>query len=211
MWPGDGSAGDGRFFQNWGMVAEGERRFTINAHPGAVRLLAYLNQGPFGSYQAALSVPDADISLTAATRRTYGFGLNLEQEITKNIGVFSRLGWNNGQNEAWMFTDVNYTASLGASIKGASWHRPEDTVGLAGVISGISGANQRYLAAGGLGILDGDGALNYSPEKVLETYYDCKLTKHLHGALDYQFVADPTFNHARGPVSVFGARLHMQF
>ena len=110
-----------------------------------------------------------------------------------------------------MFTDVDYTASLGASIKGAAWHRPDDTVGLAGIISGISRANQQFLAAGGTGILDGDGALNYAPEKVIETYYDCKLAKHLHGALDYQFVADPAFNRARGPVSVFGARLHLEF
>ena len=120
------------------MVEKAERRFAIKDHPGTVRVLAYLNQGPFGSYQAALSVPNADISLTQATRHTYGFGLNLEQEITRNIGVFSRLGWNNGQNKAWMFTDANYTASLGTSIKGASWHRPDDTLGLAFVLTGIS-------------------------------------------------------------------------
>jgi high affinity Mn2+ porin len=212
MWPGDGSAGDGQFWQDWGMVVEHERRFTINDHPGAIRLLGYLNQGPFGNYQAALYVPDANISLTQASgRHTYGFGLNLEQEITKNIGVFSRLGWNNGQNEAWMFTDVNHTGSLGIVVKGEAWNRPDDTVGLAGVISGISNSNQLYLGAGGLGILDGDGALNYAEEKVLEAYYDGKIAKHLRGALDYQFVADPAFNSARGPVSVFGIRLHFEY
>ncbi len=132
MWPGDGSAGDGRFWQDWGMVVEHERRFTINAHPGAIRVLGYLNQGPFGNYRAALYVPDANISLTQAPgRHTYGFGFNLEQEVTKNIGVFSRLGWNNGQNEAWMFTDVNHTGSLGIVVKGEAWHRPDDTIGVA--------------------------------------------------------------------------------
>ncbi|MGA2654272.1 MAG: carbohydrate porin [Terracidiphilus sp.] len=211
MWPGDSSAGDVRFFHDWGMVVEHERRYSTHAHPGAVRLLGYVNQANMGSYQAALSAPGTNIDLTHATRHTSGVGLNIEQEITKNIGVFSRLGWNDGHNEAWMFTDVNHTGSMGVSIKGGSWHRPDDTIGVAGVVSGISKINQEFLAAGGTGILDGDGRLQYAKEKVLETYYDCKLTKHLRGALDYQFVADPAFNSNRGPVSVFATRLHFEY
>ena len=100
------------------MAAEYERRYSLNAHPAAIRFLAYLNQGRFGSYEAALSVPGADISQTREYRHRYGFGLNWEQEITKSIGVFSRAGWNDGHNEAWMFTDINHSASLGISIKG---------------------------------------------------------------------------------------------
>jgi high affinity Mn2+ porin len=212
VWPGDPAAGDGRFWHDWEMVLEPERRFTINTHPGAVRLLAYVNQGNFGSYQAALYAPGIDINLTQAPgRHVYGFGLNLQQEITKNIGVFTRLGWNDGINEAWLFTDANHTGSLGVSIKGESWRRGGDTIGVAGVISGISHDNQLYLAAGGLGILDGDGALSYAKEKVLESYYQAKIAKHLLGALDYQFVADPAFNSARGPVNVFAARLHWEY
>jgi high affinity Mn2+ porin len=77
-----------------------------------------------GSYQAALSAPGINIYLTHATRHTSGVGFNIEQEITKNIGVFSRLGWNDGHNEAWMFTDVNPTGSVGVSIKGESLASP---------------------------------------------------------------------------------------
>jgi high affinity Mn2+ porin len=211
MWPGDSSAGDDRFFHDWGMVAEGERRYSIAAHPGVVRPLAFVNQGEFGSYKAALSVPGADISQTHANRHTYGFGLNAEQEITKNIGVFSRVGWNDGHNEAWMFTDINHSGSLGISVKGDTWRRADDTVGIAGVISGISKVNQEFLAAGGTGILDGDGSLNYAAEGVLEAYYDCQVSKHIRAALDYQFVANPAFNSARGPVSVLGTRMHWDF
>ncbi|SPE28388.1 Carbohydrate-selective porin OprB [Candidatus Sulfotelmatomonas gaucii] len=211
MWPSNSSAGDFRFFHNWGMVVEGEHRFRAGTHPGAVRALGYLNQGEFGSYEAALSVPGADISQTYANRHTFGFGLNAEQEITRNIGMFSRVGWNDGHNEAWMFTDVNHSASLGISIKGERWHHPDDTVGLAGVFSGASRVNQEFLAAGGAGILDGDGALNYGVEKVVEAYYNHRFPKHLQGCLDYQFVADPAFNRARGPVSVLGTRLHWDF
>lgn len=211
LWPPEPSGGDGRFWHAWDMVVENEQRYSINRHHGTARILGYVNAGEFGSYQAALYAPNVNIDLTHAQRHEFGFGLNLEQEITKNIGVFSRLGWNDGINEAWMFTDVNHMGSVGISVKGEAWHRPDDTVGVAAVVSGISRDNQLYLAAGGLGILDGDGALNYAKEKVVEAYYQGKITKRLIGALDYQFVADPAFNSARGPVSVFGARFHFEF
>ena len=211
LWPPEPSGGDGRFWHAWDMVVENEQRYSINGHHGTARILGYVNAGEFGSYSAALYAPNVDIDLTHAERHEFGFGINLEQEITKDIGVFSRLGWNDGINEAWMFTDVNHMGSVGVSVRGEPWHRPDDTFGAAAIISGISLDNQRYLAAGGLGILDGDGALNYAKEKVVETYYQAKLTKHLVGALDYQFVADPAFNSARGPVSVFGMRFHFEF
>ncbi len=211
LWPGEPSGGDGRFWHAWDMVVENEHRYSLNTHHGTIRLLGYVNAGEFGSYSAALYAPNVDIDLTHAQRHEFGFGLNLEQEITKDIGVFSRMGWNDGINEAWMFTDVNHMGSLGVSVRGEPWHRPDDTIGVATVISGISLHNQQYLEAGGLGILDGDGALNYAKEKVIETYYQAKITKRLLAALDYQFVADPAFNTARGPVSVFGARFHFEF
>jgi len=211
LWPGEPSGGDGRFWHAWDMVVENEQRYSIHNHRGTARILGYVNAGEFGSYQAALHAPGTNIDLTHALRHEFGFGLNLEQEINKNIGVFSRLGWNDGINEAWMFVDVNHMGSVGVSVKGEAWHRPDDTIGVAAVISGISHDNQLYLAAGGLGILDGDGALKYAKEKVLEAYYDGKIAKRLRGALDYQFVADPAFNSARGPVSVFGMRLHFEF
>jgi len=211
MWPGDQSAGDGRFFYDWGMVAEGERRYAIGGHPGAVRPLAYLNQGQFGSYKAALSVPGADISKTFALRRSFGFALNAEQEISKNIGVFSRVGWNDGHNEAWMYTDTDHSGSLGVSVKGDAWRRSGDVAGLAIVMSGISKVNQQYLMAGGTGILDGDGNLNYGRELALETYYDRTFPRQIHCALDYQFVANPSFNRDRGPISIIGTRIHWEF
>lgn len=204
-------AGGGVFWKSWGMVSEFERRFTIGLHPGAIRFLAWLNEAHMGSYSAALSVPGVDITRTRAYRFKYGFGLNLEQEIVKNVGVFSRLGWNDGHEEAWTFTDMNQVASAGVSVKGEAWRRPDDTVGLAGVISGISSENEKFLKAGGLGILDGDGALSYGWEKNIEVYYDCKVHRAVDFTLDYQFVTDPAFNRARGPVSIFGARLHCQF
>ena len=167
------------------------------------------------SYQAATAIllangPGADLSTARGYRYKHGFGLNWEQEVAKNVGVFSRLGWNDGQEQGWMFSDVGYAASLGVSVKGEGWRRPDDTFGLAGIVSGASSDNQQFLKAGGLDMLDGDGGLNYGPEKVLETYYDFKIWKSLHGAVDYQYVVNPAFNRDRGPVSIFGARLHWE-
>jgi high affinity Mn2+ porin len=210
-YPSMSPASDGEFWKSWSMATEFERRYNAGSHPGVVRLDAWLNQAHMGSYQDALSIPGTDITQTRAYRYKYGFGLNWEQEIAPNVGVFSRLGWNDGHEEAWTYTDINYSGSLGVSVKGESWHRPDDTWGLAGVISAISDANREFLEAGGTGILDGDGALNYGYEKVVETYYDIAVWQTLHFALDYQFVDDPSFNRDRGPVSVFAARLHWQF
>src|SRR5271170_1523738 len=198
------------------MVTEFERRYSVNAHPGTIRFLAYLNKANMASYSAATAIllakgPSADISAASAYRYKYGFGLNWEQEIANNVGMFSRLGWNDGQEQAWMFSDVDYTASLGLSIKGEAWHRPGDTFGMAGVMNGISHVEQEFFEAGGMGILAGDGNLNYGWEKIVETYYDFQIWKNVHVAVDYQFITDPAFNRDRGPVSIFGARLHWEF
>jgi high affinity Mn2+ porin len=214
-WPHNSSGHDGPFFRSWAMVTEFERRYSLNTHPGAIRFLAYLNRADMFSYSGAIPIlrangVGANVTAASAYRSKYGFGLNWEQEITKNIGMFSRLGWTDGQEEAWMFTDVDYTASLGLSFKGEVWHRPADTIGLAGLASGISHVEQEFFEAGGLGILGGDGNLNYGWEKILETYYDAAIWKTVHVAADYQFIGDPAFNRARGPVSVFALRLHWQ-
>jgi high affinity Mn2+ porin len=214
-WPFDGSAQDGPLLEAWGMVTECERRFSLKDHPGVIRFLAYLNRANMGSYQdavnAATPTSPADITASAAFRYKYGFGLNLEQEVAKNVGMFSRLGWSDGQSQAWVFSDVDYTATAGISLKGEAWHRPDDTFGLAGVLNGLSHVHQEFFAAGGTGILAGDGNLNYGWEKIVETYYDFKIWKSVHSSLDYQFIHNPAFNRDRGPVSVFGARVHWEF
>jgi high affinity Mn2+ porin len=221
-WPGDGS--DGVFWKNWGMVSELERRWKIDHHPGAVRLMAWLNESTMASYNIATPLllanpppPDtpagAEITIPAAAyadRFKYGFGLNWEQEISKDVGLFSRVGWNDGQEAAWTYTEVNWSASLGASVKGAKWNRPDDVVGLCGIVSGASAQQIQFLKAGGTGILNGDGNLTYRSEKAIEGYYDFPIGKGCRFAVDYQFIADPAFNADRGPVNVFAIRLHWE-
>lgn len=214
-WPYDGSSDDGAFLKSWQMMMEFERRYSIDSHPGTIRLMAWLDEADFASYPAATAIleangPGADISAARAYRYKYGFGLNWEQEVAENVAIFSRLGWNDGHEESWTFTDVNWTASLGVSVKGEAWHRPDDTFGLIGIVSGASPDNQRFLKAGGADLTDGDGALTYGPETSLETYYAFQVSRNVQFTLDYQFVADPAFNRDRGPVSVFGVRVHFE-
>ncbi len=232
-YPTEPEAGDGKILQDWGMVSELEHRHSLGARPGAIRLLVFDDRANMGSYKAAVALANSPATLavygtpakflatangvtggiddTHALRNTWGAGLNIEQRITRSLGAFSRIGWNSGQNESFEFTDSNWTATFGASLQGEKWKRPNDVLGTAFITSGASSANQAYLAAGGIGILTGDGALSYRPEKNLEVYYDHSFSAHIHAALDYQFVADPAFNHARGPIpAIFGFRFHYE-
>jgi high affinity Mn2+ porin len=209
------TGGDGPFFRAWGMATEFERRYA-EVHPGTIRVLGWVNRANTIGYRQAVALlqangPAADLSPARAYRRKYGFGLNWEQKITDDVGVFSRLGWNNGQVQGWMYNDSNWTASFGTSVNGTSWRRTRDVLGLAYVVSGASRSNQEFLEAGGTDILDGDGALTYGSEKVIEAYYNFAIWKSIHVTPDYEFVANPAFNRDRGPVSVFGVRLHWQF
>lgn len=197
----------------WSAAGEFERRYSPRGHAGAFRLFAYDQRAHMGNYQETLNNPSlgGDIELDAAYRYKCGFGINLEQEIRKNLGAFARLGWSDGKNQTYEFTDVDRTATGGISLKGASWRRPQDTVGIAGVINGLSAVHRQYLAAGGLGITIGDGALDYAAERVVETYYNWQVAKHFHLTADYQFAQDPAYNHARGPVDLFALRFHTEF
>jgi high affinity Mn2+ porin len=97
------------------------------------------------------------------------------------------------------------------SIKGTKWGRPDDVIGIGGAVNAISQDYRDFLAAGGLGVLIGDGALNYRKERILETYYAYALNKALTFTADYQLIVNPAYNADRGPVSVFSGRLHGEF
>jgi high affinity Mn2+ porin len=197
----------------WSAVAEVEKRYAPRGHAGSVRLLAYDTHARMGSYQETLDDPilEEDIALDAAYRSKYGFGLNMDQEVHKDLGIFARLGWSDGKNQTWEFTDVDRTATGGISLKGSRWRRAQDTVGVAALINGISAVHREYLEAGGLGITVGDGALDYGTERILETYYNWNVKKHFWLTVDYQYVQNPAYNRARGPVDLIAGRFHTEF
>jgi high affinity Mn2+ porin len=141
-----------------------------------------------------------------------GAAINVEQEIDDDLGFFARASINDGSKEAYEFTEINRSLSVGLSLKGSSWSRPQDVFGLAMVANGLSDAARNYFAAGGLGILIGDGRLvRYGAENIMETYYNINLAEGVTAAADYQFIANPAYNRDRGPVSVVGMRLHVQY
>jgi high affinity Mn2+ porin len=197
-------------------ISELELRYSLFSEPGKLRLMDWFSLANMGSYAAALAEPITtpnypDIALTRTTRTNYGFAANLEQAITNDLGVFARASWQPGLVEIMGWTDCDQSASAGLSLKGTSWGRPDDTIGVAGIIDGLSKEARAYFAAGGLGITIGDGALNYRPETVFETYYSYSLNKWASVSLDYQFVDNPAYNADRGPVHIIGGRFHAQF
>ena len=198
------------------MVVEAEKRYEIVHQPGKIKLLGYVLRGRMGRYDDAIALasPAGDVPDTSMVRRFQtrpGVGLNVEQQLTPEIGAFARLSANDGRYEAYEFTEINKSASAGLSIQGASWQRPKDTVGVAAVVNGQSSAAKRYFAAGGLGILIGDGAQNYAPEKIIEIYYSARLLPALTATLDYQHVKNPAHNSDRGPVNIWGLRVHFEY
>jgi high affinity Mn2+ porin len=136
--------------------------------------------------------------------------LNVEQEITDDIGFFARAGWNDGNDVSWAFTEIDRTISGGFSIKGIEWKRSRDVLGIGAVINGISPDHQTFLEDGGYGFIIGDGKLNYGHEQIIEAYYNAMLSKFFWLTLDYQFVKNPGYNKDRGPVNVFGIRGHIE-
>jgi high affinity Mn2+ porin len=206
-------------YKGGGAVVELEERYTITDQPGKLRLGAFGNQGNTASYRQALAMvaadPTLDINVTTASIRhtlpKYGFYANVEQQIARDVGLFARASWNDGQNEILSFTDIDRSLSGGLSIKGSYWGRPSDTLGVGGAINGLSSAHRDFLAAGGIGLLIGDGRLNYRPEQILETYYALAIDKNFTFTADYQLIANPAYNADRGPVSIFSGRLHGEF
>jgi high affinity Mn2+ porin len=197
-------------------TAELELRYTLFSQPGKLRLFGWLNHGTMGGYGDALALPLAgpnypDITLTRRTRTNYGVVANVEQAITGDLGLFSRATWSPGLTEIMGWTDCTESLSFGTVLTGTSWGRPNDKIGIAGVIEGLSGEARAYFAAGGLGILIGDGQLNYRREKIFEAYYAYSLNKWATLTLDYQFISNPGYNADRGPVSVFSGRFHAEF
>ena len=204
-------------FQQYALVAEIEKRYELWGQPGKFKVTGFLNRGRAGKFQDAITLAQvtgdpADITAVRRYTGRPGVSMNLEQQISDTVGVFARAGWADGKVEPWDFTDIDRTVAGGVSINGKNWGRPDDTVGIAGVVNNISGVHRAYFNAGGLGILIGDGQLpNPGLEKIFETYYSYALSRDMRLSFDYQFIANPAYNTDRGPVNTFAGRFHAQF
>jgi high affinity Mn2+ porin len=208
----NGPTFDTRIAKNRGIAVEGEKRYKPFGHAGALRLLAFENRERAGTFRDAM-LSDGTTDLASTRRpgtRKYGFGINLEQEITRDIGAFARYGWSDGKTEAWAFTQIDRSLSGGISLQGRLWRRPADNIGVATVRNYLSGDDRCFLAAGGIGFIIGDGRLSYAPESITEAYYAWRALRDWTFTLDYQRVVNPAYNRDRGPVSVATLRVHWE-
>ncbi len=195
---------------------EMEHRHELLGRPGKIALTVFESHARMALLQDAIDYGlENGVAPDPAAVRSYrkrdGISLDLEQQITGDLGAFARIGDAGGNVETYEFTDVDRALSLGLSLQGKAWHRPNDTVGLAGAVNAISAERQRYLADGGLGVLVGDGQLPHpGDEDIIETYYSLAIVSALHLTFDYQWVANPGYNSDRGPVSIIAVRVHLQ-
>jgi high affinity Mn2+ porin len=192
-------------------------RWLSPERKGTVRLLGYANHANMGVYRtqnnlaiAARTAPVITAHAPAVTVK-YGVGLNFEQELTPELRVFGRFGWNEGQHESYAYTEVDQTFELGGDLGGKRWAREFDKVGVVGISNAIKRDHQDYLKLGGLGFLIGDGRLNYGREDILEAYYSVHNWRGLYTTLDTQLIAHPGYNKDRGPVPMFTVRTHVDF
>jgi hypothetical protein len=207
---------DYRPLRNYGQVAEAEHRHNIAGQPGKIGLLIYRNRADMGDYTQALQYAATyggapALSNVRTERVKTGFGVHAEQALTDDLGTWISWSQNNGSYEEYAFAEIDRQLQTGLSLKGTRWGRADDTVGMSYTVNELSSAHAAYLAAGGSGGFLGDGALNYHTENIYEIYYSAKLAENVDVSVDYQHIANPGYNHDRGPADFFGARLHLAF
>ena len=211
----NGLALDFHVFTHYGDNLEIEHAHSIHGWPGRVRLLGFRNHERMGAFADAVSAALASGGTPAldGVRRDQsklGFGVAVDQSLGLDATAFLRGSWNDGRTETYSFTEIDHSLAAGASLRGPLWRRPDDTVGAAWVMDGLSGSHRDYLAKGGLGFFIGDGQLDYRPEQIVEVYYSALTFRGLWLTADYQHVTNPAYNADRGPANFLGARLHVE-
>jgi len=205
---------DGNISKSHSYNLEIEKSWGPENRKGVIRILAFQNNARMGNYTQAIlmsSTPVID-STSQLGRTKYGFGVNIEKQLSDLVTLFARASWNDGKNETWMFTEIDQSISTGISGNGSNWKRINDVWGVAAVMNGISKEHQNYLSAGGSGFMVGDGKLNYGREFILELFYNAEVhDQHFFVTPDYQFIMNPAYNKDRGPVSVFALRVQSKF
>jgi high affinity Mn2+ porin len=194
------------------ILGEVDRFWSLGDRPGAARVILGLSSARMSTWRELdLNGFGTFDQNPAGYRRKTMLALNMEQALTRDLGAFLRLSWNDGRTNNWMFTEMDRAISFGLSLAGRPWDRPADTLGLATNIGFISKGRQAYLAAGGIGFIVGDGRLSYAPEWVTEVTYDARVAAGLNMALNWQLVVNPAYNADRGPVSIVALRMRTAF
>jgi len=221
-------------FKYFGEQIEVEHRHEIAGQPGAVRVLAYRNQENMAKFTDAIAAFHSNPTLYNANNCgsfnygstntnapdlcwarkpniKMGIGMNLEQQLWDDLGLFFRGMYSNGQTEVYSYTSTDRSISLGGILKGTRWGRRKDSTGLGYAAGFLSQAHVQYLGLGGIDGFIGDGKINYSPEQVVDWFYSYHVWNEIWLTADYQYIVNPAYNADRGPVNIFSARMHVEF
>ncbi len=207
---------DTNVLRHYGQQVELEHKHQVAGREGRARVLLWRNRGAFGQFLDAVQrrLPNRAPDVRAVQqfdRVKYGVGADFEQSITDNLGVFCRVMMSDGRSETWSYLDVDDSATVGVTLKGMSWDRPDDLLGFVVKNNYISPERRAYLLAGGVTLLNTQGAFAYGVQTIFETYYNWKLRDGVQFTVDYQRVNHPSFNQYRGPADVYGFRIHMEY
>ena len=210
---------DFNLMKHYGDQVELERGHMLNDQPGKVRILVYRNRAVLASFNDATTYLLANnpvdkqtiLNVRNGEKIKYGFGLNIEQAISDNAGLFFRGMKSDGKTETYAFTEVDSSLSAGLLVKGNQWGRFGDSVGVSLMANYLSPERRRYLEHGGLSFFIGDGQLRYKPETIVETFYSWGVSRGVWLTADYQRIKNPAYNASRGPVDVFAFRFHTEF
>ena len=215
-----------QIFNAYGDQVEVERQHNIAELPGKVSVLAYRNQMILARFQDATNYINQDPATRQGSQainnvRTSnqiktGIGLNAEQALTKDLGIYGRAFTSDGHTETMSFTEADNSISVGMGMNGTQWKRPDDTIGISMMQNGLSSYRRSYLQAGGVSYFIGDYAspsqtISYSPERIGEIYYNATVIKNVLAGLNFQHIINPAYNSARGPVNILSFRIHAEF
>lgn len=202
-------------FKSYGDQIEYERSYAVGEQTGKWRALLFRNVAVMGNFtdalnQSAGTLVAPNFDTTRRTQSKVGIGLSAEQTLSKNMGGFVRASVHDGKTETFSFTEIDRSISTGVVLSGGGWTRPQDKLGVAWAVNGLSNTHRTYAAAGGMGFFIGDGKLNYKPETITETYYLWALGRQ-QLSVNAQLIKNPAYNADRGPVRVVGVRWHTEF
>ena len=213
-----------QIFNTYGDQIEVERQHHIADLPGKVSVLAYRNKMILARFQDATNYVVANNAqgtqainnVRANYQYKTGVGINGEQALTKDLGIYGRAFTSDGHTETMSFTEADNSLSVGMGLNGTSWSRPKDTVGISMMQNGLSSYRKNYLQSGGVSYFIGDYAgpgqtISYRPERIGEVYYNATVIKNVLAGLNFQHINNPAYNAARGPVNILSFRIHAEF
>jgi high affinity Mn2+ porin len=187
---------------------------------GSLKALFFHNVMPLSTYAGPVNIAPISTSYSGPNARIdrskVGAGLDLQQDLGQGVGLFVRAMKARGNGETANFTEADRSIAFGILLPGSIWGRAADHAGVGHARQYASADRVHYLAQGLLGIFTGDGPpppgteFHYGAENVVEAYWQVGLGAGAAFTLDWQRIANPAYNRDRGPIGVWGVRLHWE-